>query len=167
MRDQTALYLALARAGYTPDQITMLLDGWVWLGDLSGMEAVPTAAWVDENLDQRVRLAHRCGQTIDTPSSMEGMVADGSVMLGNLVEYAVKARATHACDPHQLSPEHRERIARWAAAAGHQPAQAGHLAGASEEQTRDVLGDVATDQLDVIRRLSRGGRIIGPDGRDV
>lgn len=149
---------AVLAGGGQPEDVDAALEGFVWLGDLSGMEVVPT---VTDVIAERtgLHIAHRCGTTWDLPR-MEGLTADGSAMLGNLVEAAVEAREGHACPPHNPSPEHRARVAAWAAAAGHQPARAGHLEGASEEQTREVLGDDATNQLDVVRALSSGARYV-------
>lgn len=131
-----------------------LVPGMVWLGDLSGMEVVATP---NNDDTASLHIAHRCGTWWELPPmpGMTGTDDDSSVMMGNLLEFAVKAIGGHACPPRNPSPEHRARVARWAAAAGHQPARAGHLEGASEGQTRDVLGDDATNQLDVVRALSR------------
>lgn len=167
MIDQTALCIALRRAGYSQEEIFQLLDGWVWLGDLSGMEVVPTASWDDSGNDYPsklgVQIAHRCSARCDLPP-MDGMVADGSAMLGNLVEFAARARDRHACAPHQPSPEHRERLARWAAAAGPQAARAGTLAPMSNDDVRGILGDTAADQLDVVRALTRSNRPVDGPG---
>lgn len=90
MRDQTALVLALRHAGHTPEEIAGLLDGWVWLGDLTGMEVFPER--------QGVVVTHRCGRGV-YPQPRDGMSTDSSSLLGNLVLRAVKAREDHTCSP--------------------------------------------------------------------
>jgi hypothetical protein len=98
MRDQTALLIALRAAGHTPDEITTMLDGWVWLGDLSGMEVVPIDRDGVTMAHPGVAVSHRCGKgTWEQPA--DGMSADGASLLGNLVLRAVDARQFHACSP--------------------------------------------------------------------
>lgn len=118
MKDQTALCIALRAAGHTPDEITTMLDGWVWLGDLAGMEVVPVSSYADPEVDDYpsklgLVLFHRtCKPGWEQPE--EGISENGSCYVANLVERAVKARETHACTPFQPSPEHQARVARWA-----------------------------------------------------
>jgi len=98
MRDQTALIIALRAAGHTPDEITTMLDGWVWLGDLSGMEVVPIDRDSITMAHPGLAIAHRCGNGVmEQPA--DGMSADGASLLPNLVERAVNAREFHACSP--------------------------------------------------------------------
>lgn len=88
MRDQTALVLALRYAGHTPEEIAGLLDGWVWLGDLSGMEVF--------SAHQQICVTHRCGRGV-FPQPRDGMSTDDASLLGNLVVRAVRAREGHSC----------------------------------------------------------------------
>lgn len=113
--------------------------GYFWLGDLSGWEVAGGAAG-------QVELHHRCGYAETLPAS--GVQADFSVYVGNLVERVLEVSQGHACAPHEPSPEHRARIARWSAAAGLTP-----------------TGDVAQDQLALVRAMvSKGPRNRPVDG---
>lgn len=113
--DQTALHIALRAAGHTPDEIATMTDGWVWLGDLSGMEVVPVLREGPAGTPLQLRVTHRCGHegVLIRGMGMDGMSADGSAMLGNLTEFAAKWREGHACPPHQRSPETDTMVQRW------------------------------------------------------
>lgn len=113
-------------------------QGYVWLGDLSGMEVVPVHQDTTEaHPGLRLELRHRACEARWPQPLDEGISADGANYVANLVERAVRAREAHTCTPHDPSPEHRERVARWTAAAGLTP-----------------TGDVAQDQLGIVRALS-------------
>lgn len=96
MRDQTALVLALRHAGHTPDEIAGLLDGWVWLGDLSGMEVGPIDLDGISIAHPGLEVGHRCGVGAQQ-QPRDGMTGDGASMLANLVLRAVTAREDHVC----------------------------------------------------------------------
>lgn len=87
--------------------------GYVWLGDLSGMEVVPT---LDDAGLPRLELRHRVCETRWPQPLDEGISADGANFLANLVERAARARAGHTCTPRQLSPETAAMMERWKAA---------------------------------------------------
>lgn len=89
--------------------------GYVWLGDLSGMEVAPVLREGPAGPALQLRVTHRCGHegVLIAGMGMDGMSDDGAAMLGNLVEFAVKLREGHACPPHQPSPEHQARMQRW------------------------------------------------------
>jgi hypothetical protein len=95
-RDQTALLLALRQSGWTPEEIHRVLGGWVWLGDLAGMEVVPLDRDDSLTVHPAVAVTHRCGNGLQEQPS-DGMSADGASMLGNLVERAVTMRESHSC----------------------------------------------------------------------
>lgn len=90
-------------------------NGMVWLGDLAGMEVVPVLREGPQRPNLQLRLTHRCGHegVLMVGMGMDGISEDGAVMLGNLVEFAAQLRDGHACPPHNPSPEHRARVARW------------------------------------------------------
>jgi hypothetical protein len=121
--------------------------GYVWLGDFSGWEVVPELrdAFTDAP-PLRLELRHRCGFALRQPD--EGITGDGAAYVGNLIERLLEAvypqdgSQGHVCAPHEPSPEHQARVARWAAAAGVTPS-----------------GDVAQDQLGIVRALSRGAHL--------
>ena len=96
MRDQTALVLALRHAGHTPDEIAGLLDGWVWLGDLAGMEIAPSDRDGITMAHPGLTLFHRAC-TPGWDQLEDGMSGDGACMLANLVERAITARDAHTC----------------------------------------------------------------------
>lgn len=89
--------------------------GYVWLGDLAGMEVVPVLREGPAGPALQLRVTHRCGNegVLMANMGMDGMSDDGAIMLGNLVEFAVKWREGHACPPHRPSPEHQARVQRW------------------------------------------------------
>ena len=88
---------------------------YVWLGDLAGMEVVPVLREGPAGPALQLRVTHRCGNegVLMANMGMDGMSDDGAIMLGSLVEFAVKLREGHACPPHQPSPEHQARMQRW------------------------------------------------------
>lgn len=111
--------------------------GYVWLGDLSGWEVVPELrdAFTDAP-PLRLELRHRCGFAQRQP--FEGITGDGAAYVANIVSRLMEVAPSHVCAPHEPSPEHQARVARWAAAAGVTPS-----------------GDVAQDQLAIVRAASR------------
>jgi hypothetical protein len=139
------------------------VPGIVWLGDLSGWEVGimrrPKSDWGDA-----LCLYHRCGWA--EPLRPCGNVEDYSVFLANIIERAVEVAQGHTCAPQEPSEEHRARVARWAAAAGPQPARAGHLADVDEETVREVLGDTAADQLAAVRAIAAGAAVVLSATRD-
>ncbi len=96
-RDETALLLALRHSGWTPEEIHRVLDGWVWLGDLAGMEVFPIDLDGIGQAHPGLALTHRCGNGRQEQPS-DGMSADGASLLGNLVERAVTMRESHSCN---------------------------------------------------------------------
>lgn len=123
MIDQTALHIALRAAGHTPDEIATMTEGWVWLGDLSGMEVAPAIREGRTGTPLQLRVAHRCGHegVLIAGMGMDGISADGSAMLANLAEFAAKWREGHACPPHQPSPETAAMVQRWTDTASSAP----------------------------------------------
>lgn len=109
--------------------------GYVWLGDLAGWEIVPVYGEARED-GLWLELRHRCGWARRQP--FEGITGDGAAYVGNILERLMEVAPGHACAPHEPSPEHQARVARWTAAAGLTPS-----------------GDVAADQLAVVRAASR------------
>ena len=98
--------------------------GYVWLGDLSGVEVVPVVRDTPGGPPLRLELAHRvCPQRV--PITWDGIADDGSAFLGNIVQTAVKFMEGHACTPHTPSPEHQERVRQWQDTASRAPAPAG------------------------------------------
>ncbi len=89
--------------------------GYVWLGDLSGMEVVPVLREGPAGPALQLRLTHRCGHegALMAGMGMDGISDDGAIMLGNLAEFAAKWREGHACPPHRPSPEHQARMDQW------------------------------------------------------
>lgn len=121
-------------------------EGWVWVGDLSGWEIVPIDQDGIAMAHPGLELRHRCGRRVQQPES--GITGDGAAFLGNLVENCVEENDGHTCTPHQPSPEHQARVARWMAAAGMEPS-----------------GDVAQDQLALVRAMvSKGPRTVDGPG---
>jgi hypothetical protein len=107
---------AAAAAGIDDqDAAEQLLEGIVWVGDLAGMEVVPVLREDSSGTPLQLRVTHRCGHegVLIRGMGMDGMSADGSAMLGNLVEFAAKWREGHACPPHQRSPETADMVQRW------------------------------------------------------
>ena len=107
---------AAAAAGIDDqDAAEQLLEGIVWMGDLAGMEVVPVLREDSSGTPLQLRVTHRCGHegVLIRGMGMDGMSADGSAMLGNLVEFAAKWREGHACPPHQRSPETNDMVQRW------------------------------------------------------
>jgi hypothetical protein len=112
--------IAAQKRGHVLAYGTPLPEGTVWLGDLAGMEVVPVDHDGIQMAHPGLQIAHRCGTRWDLPH-MEGMVADGSAMLGNLVAFAVQQREGHACPPHVPSEEHKALVRRWQDASGRSP----------------------------------------------
>lgn len=111
--------------------------GYVWLGDLSGWEVVPVVRDEAAGAPLQLELRHRCGWAQRQP--FEGITGDGAAYVANIIERLVlQVVEGHVCAPHEPSPEHKARVARWAAAAGATPS-----------------GDVAQDQLAIVRAASR------------
>jgi hypothetical protein len=111
--------------------------GYVWVGDLSGWEVVPVVRDEAAGAPLQLDLRHRCGWAQRQP--FEGITGDGAAYVANIIERLMEAVPGHACTPLEPSQEHRERVARWTAAAGLTP-----------------TGDVATDQLGIVRALASG-----------
>jgi hypothetical protein len=85
--------------------------GYVWLGDLSGWEVVPVVRDTAAGAPLQLELRHRCGWAQRQPD--EGITGDGAAYVGNLIERALEANQGHVCKPHEPSPEHQARVARW------------------------------------------------------
>jgi hypothetical protein len=120
--------------------------GYVWLGDFSGWEIVPVLRDDPAGTPLQLELRHRCGWAQRQP--FEGITGDGAAYVGNIVTRLMEAVPGHACAPHEPSPEHRERVARWTAAAGLTP-----------------TGNVALDQLALVRAMvSKGPRTVDGPG---
>lgn len=108
---------AVAAAGIDdPEAFESLFEGIVWIGDLAGMEVVPTSGYDDSGADYPSKLGlvlfHRtCKPGWEQPE--EGISGDGSAYLGNLVERAIEARKGHVCEKRERSPEHEARVQRW------------------------------------------------------
>ena len=89
--------------------------GYVWLGDLAGMEVVPVLRDHPGGAPLQLRLTHRCGHegVLLANTGMDGISDDHAIMLANLVQFAAEWRRGHACPPHKRSPETEAMVQRW------------------------------------------------------